>query len=63
MMLFNLAMPSESYRLALSYKDRKDNARGYVKDNVRVISWRANRLKSDATLEELRLLVRDLEGV
>lgn len=26
---------------------------GYVKGNVRVISWRANRLKSDAAIEEL----------
>lgn len=26
---------------------------GYIKGNVRVISWRANRLKSDATADEL----------
>lgn len=32
--------------------DRLDNSRGYVKGNIHVISWRANRLKSDATLEE-----------
>jgi len=30
---------------------------GYVKGNVRVISWRANRIKSDATLEELQAVV------
>lgn len=34
---------------------------GYVPSNVRVISNRANRLRSDATLEELRLVVADLE--
>ena len=33
---------------------------GYVRGNVWVISNRANRLKNDATLEELRLLVRNL---
>jgi len=30
---------------------------GYVKGNVRVICWRANRLKSDATLDELLSIV------
>lgn len=37
--------------------DRIDNTRGYVIGNVRVISWRANQLKRDATLEELKCLV------
>lgn len=35
---------------------------GYMKGNVRVISNRANRLKSNATLAELALVVADLEG-
>lgn len=33
--------------------DRFDNTKGYVKDNVNVISRRANILKKDATVEEL----------
>lgn len=33
--------------------DRIDNTKGYVPGNVEVISWRANSLKSDATIEEL----------
>lgn len=41
--------------------DRFDNHYGYVTGNVRVVSWRANCLKKDATLEELRALVRYLE--
>lgn len=36
--------------------DRIDSARGYEPDNIQIISWRANRLKNDATLEELRAL-------
>jgi hypothetical protein len=30
---------------------------GYVPGNIAVISWRANRLKSDGTLEELKAIV------
>lgn len=33
--------------------DRIDPTRGYVPDNVRVISYRANTMKSDATQDEL----------
>lgn len=37
--------------------DRTDNTKGYVKGNVRVISFRANMLKNDcATGAELRLV-------
>lgn len=35
--------------------DRIDNTKGYTKGNVMVISWRANRLKGNATIEELRM--------
>lgn len=41
--------------------DRKDNSLGYCSENVRVISYRANQIKNDANLEELRALVRYLE--
>lgn len=37
--------------------DRIDSTLGYTKGNVRVISWRANRIKSDATLAELEAIV------
>lgn len=37
--------------------DRTDNSVGYVKGNVRVISWRANQLKRDATVQELEALL------
>jgi hypothetical protein len=41
--------------------DRIDSSKGYVKGNVRVISWRANRLKNDATLDELKRIVEYVE--
>lgn len=36
--------------------DRINNSLGYVRGNVLVISWRANRLKGDGTLAELRAI-------
>lgn len=36
--------------------DRLDNDRGYTPDNVRVISWKANNIKSNATSAELRAI-------
>jgi hypothetical protein len=36
--------------------DRINPRRGYVRGNIVVISWRANRLKNNATTEELRAL-------
>ncbi len=41
--------------------DRIDPAKGYVKGNVWVISWKANELKTNNTLETLRQLVTALE--
>lgn len=36
---------------------------GYVKGNIRVVSNRANRLKADATLEEMELVLQDLRNI
>ena len=36
---------------------------GYVKGNVVVVSWRANRIKCDATLDEMRRLLSFYETV
>lgn len=40
--------------------DRIDNTKGYIPGNVWVISYRANKLKNDASLGELELLVKNL---
>jgi len=43
--------------------DRIVPSLGYVKGNVRVISWRANRIKSDATLNEIRQVANYMKSV
>lgn len=43
--------------------DRIDNSKGYTPDNVIVVSYRANKLKNDATLDELRMLVERYEKI
>jgi len=42
--------------------DRIDNNKGYIKDNVWVISRKANTIKNNASLEELKALVAALES-
>lgn len=38
--------------------DRIDSAKGYVVGNIAVVSWRANKVKSDATADELEAVAR-----
>lgn len=56
-----LQMPLNRYRGGFdrsSYSlDRVDSSRGYVPGNVRVISWRANAVKSSLTIEEVERLL------
>lgn len=42
--------------------DRIIPSLGYTKENVQVVSVRANQLKSNASLEEMKLLVKNWEG-
>jgi hypothetical protein len=43
--------------------DRIDSSKGYVIGNVMIMSFRANSLKKDATVDELQKLVNFLESV
>lgn len=42
--------------------DRIDNHRGYTPDNIAVISHRANALKTNATIEELKSIIQYIES-
>ena len=42
---------------------RIDSSKGYLKGNIQVISNRANTIKNDATLEELKSLVLHMEKI
>lgn len=43
--------------------DRLDNSKGYIKGNVNVISGRANRIKTDATAEEVRKVADWMDSI
>ena len=43
--------------------DRVIGSLGYTPENIRVISWRANRLKSDGTLLDFERIVSYLKGL
>lgn len=42
--------------------DRIDSTKGYISGNVEIISWRANRIKNDATPKEIELIARRLNA-
>lgn len=37
--------------------DRLDNTKGYIKENITIISNRANRIKADSNIEELEAII------
>lgn len=49
---------SNSYTL-----DRIDNSKGYIKGNVAIISHKANRMKSDLTLQQIENLYNYVKQV
>jgi hypothetical protein len=43
--------------------DRIDSTKGYAKDNIWIISARANRIKNNATIEEIAMLYEALKSL
>lgn len=60
--VLGIKMVQGSGRESAPSLDRIIPSAGYVKGNIRVISFRANRLKSDATIDELRRVIAYMEG-
>lgn len=42
--------------------DRIDNRLGYIRGNVRVISYKANRLKNSLTEQDLKRMLKYIQG-
>ncbi len=58
-----LEMGTKAFTNVSPTLDRVDTARGYTPDNVVLACFRCNTLKRDATLEELKALVQNVERV
>lgn len=54
---FELEWNSAGFRETSPSVDRIDSTLGYTLDNVQIISWKANRIKSYATTEELETVL------
>jgi hypothetical protein len=43
--------------------DRVDNTQGYIKGNIQVISFKANRLKNSSSMDELKKIINYMERI
>jgi hypothetical protein len=59
--VFNIPLDSSDRNHAPTL-DRFENSKGYTPDNVRVISFRANRLKAEMDLADIELLYAYMRG-
>jgi hypothetical protein len=58
---FKLEWNGTGFRETSPSIDRIDSTKGYTKDNVQIISWKANRIKGYASVEELEILLAYLK--
>lgn len=54
---FDLEWNGAGFRETSPSIDRIDSSKGYTKDNIQIISWKANRLKAYATVEDLEAVL------
>jgi hypothetical protein len=54
---FDLEWNSGGFRETSPSIDRIDSTKGYTKDNIQIISWKANRIKGYASVEDLEILL------
>jgi hypothetical protein len=52
-------LPQKSLLDNYATLDRIDSSKGYTVDNVQIISYRANTIKNNATLEEMQLIAKN----
>ena len=55
---FDFEWNSAGFRETSPSLDRIDSTKGYTKNNVQIISWKANRIKAYATVVELETVVK-----
>jgi hypothetical protein len=58
---FELEWNSTGFRETSPSIDRVDSTKGYTKENIQIISWKANRIKGYASIEELEILLAYLK--
>ena len=54
---FDLMFNDSGFRENSPSIDRIDSEKGYTVDNIQIISWKANRIKAYATVEELEFVI------
>lgn len=59
---FDLEWNSQGFRETSPSIDRIDSSLGYTLDNVQIISWKANRIKNCATIDEIEAILNYMKS-